>query len=668
MLLAFESAFPPSSPEWTFFVASAVILLGPLLVERIGLPGIVGVILGGLVVGPYALDWVQREGVVENLGELGILVLMFLAGLELDLDEFRANRRGALTFGALTFTLPFVLGLLLVLPFGYGLATALLYGSLWASHTLVAYPIVQEHGLLRDRSVGIAGGGTVMTDTLALSVLAVVAGSVASDARPGVLLLEVGAGLAVLGVFAAFVLPRVTRWFFAGVGQQRGARFLFVLVALTSAALVADRAGIEGIVGAFFAGLAINRLVPARSRLMGQIEFVGGVLLIPFFLLSTGMLIDPSAFTEGRVLAIAALSLGVVFVGKAVAALISARMLGLSRPQGRLLYGLSLAQAAATLAAVIIGVDIGLFDTDLLNATLVVVLVTVLASSLLTRQAARRIDPPLVQGERLAENLFVPVEIAEDVEVVRLAARLAMAKGGNVLVGAVAVSPGDQLAAARARARSAEEVASSVGAEASSVVRVDTSTSTALAAIAAEHEVTMTLVAWRRVAAAVEVVLGGHEVDLVALADVPVLAVLTSRGEFSRVVLALDRADLHPSRAAERDLAVAVSAIAATASRGRAVVVGPSDEGCQEVAALVGDGADVVIDARSRRDAVAAIAQATDLVIVPARPRGGSPVHRDAAAVAALPVGCSVLVPTRPHAGAGLVTGAPTLVGSRRAA
>jgi Kef-type K+ transport system membrane component KefB len=220
VLLAIE--FPPTSAEWTFFVAAAVILLGPLLVERIGLPGIVGVILGGLLVGPFVLGWVERDGVVESLGQLGLLFLMFLAGLELDLDEFAANRRAALTFGAFTFSLPFVLGIALVLPFGYGAATALLFGSLWASHTLVAYPIVQQQGLLRDRAVGIAGGGTVITDTLALSVLAVVAGSVESDARPSVLLLEVALGLVVLAVFCALLLPRVTRWVFAGVGSIAG--------------------------------------------------------------------------------------------------------------------------------------------------------------------------------------------------------------------------------------------------------------------------------------------------------------------------------------------------------------------------------------------------------------------------------------------------------------
>lgn len=503
-----------------------------------------------------------------------------------------------------------------------------------------------------------------MTDTLALSVLAVVAGSVASDSRPAIILLEVAVGLVVLALVCAFVLPWATRWFFAGVGQYRGARFLWILVALTGAALVADRAGIEGIVGAFFAGLALNRLVPARSRLMEQVEFVGGVLLIPFFLLSTGMLIDPEKFTERRVLGIAALSLAVVVTGKFVAAYLSGRILGLSRPQGQLLFGLSLAQAAATLAAVTIGVEIGLFDTDLLNATLVVVLVTVLASSLITRSAARKVEPPAVEGERLAENLFVPVDIVDDPAVTRLAARLAMAKGGNVLVGAIAAASGEQLEEARARARSAEQVASAVGAEASSVVRVDISAASGLAAIVAEHDVTLVVTGWRKAALAADVVLGGQNVDLVALADVPVLAVLTAGDDYRRVVLALDEADVDTRHAGERDLAVAVASVAAAGARGRVLVIAPDEAAARKVAGHLGEDAETVVDARPRRDAVAAVAREDDLVLVPGR-SGGSPLHRDAVALASLPVGCTVAVPTRPHSAAAFVSGTPTLVGSR---
>lgn len=662
MPLAFE--FPPTSAEWVFFVSFAVILVGPLLFERIGFPGIVGVILGGLLVGPGVLGWIEREGAVESLGDLGILVLMFLAGLELDLDEFAANRRGALTFGAFTFTLPFVLGIAVAASFDYGLATAMLFGSLWASHTLVAYPIVQEHGLLRDRAVGIAGGGTVMTDTLALSVLAVVAGSVASDARPAGVLLEVALGIAVLALFCAFVLPWFTRWVFAGVGQHRGARFLFVVVALTAAALVADRAGVEGIVGAFFAGLALNRLVPSRSRLMEQIEFAGGVLLIPFFLLSTGMLIDPEAFTEARVLGIAAISLAVVVVGKLVAALLASRVLGLTRPQGRLLFGLSLAQAAATLAAVTIGVEIGLFDTDLLNATLVVVLITVLVSSIVTRSAARRVELPPVRSARLAENVFVSADVVDDPGVVALAARLGMAKGGTVLVGAVAAAPGVQLDAARERAARVERQVAGLGAEVSSVVRVDSSEAAALAAITAEHGVSLVVTGWRRAAVAADVVFGGQEADILALAGAPVLAVVSARDEIRRVVLALDDDDL--ANVAELDLAVAMASVAAAAA-GRALVVVPEDDVAADLAAQVSGEAELVVDARPRVDVVAEVARRDDLVLVPSRP-GGRLLHRDAVAIAALPVECSVAIATRPRTGASLVTGTTTFVGSRRSA
>jgi Na+:H+ antiporter len=399
VLLAVE--FPPVSAEWTFFVAAVVLLLGPVVAERLRLPGLVGIILGGMLVGPFVLDWVEREGVVEALGELGLLFLMFLAGLELHLDEFQRNRTPALSFGALTFSIPFVLGLLLVLPFGYGLATAALYGSLWASHTLVAYPIVQERRLTRQRAVGMAAGGTVITDTLALFVLAVVVGSVESDDRSGVILVKLLLGLVVLGVYCAILLPRLGRWSLGHLGRGSVPTFLFLLAALTSAALVADRMGLEGIVGAFFAGLALNRLVTsAHAEAKESFEFVGAALLVPFFLLSTGMLLDPRQFTEPAVLALAGFSLAIVLVGKAAAAYLAGRHSGFEVAEMKLVFGLTVAQAAATLAAVTIGTEVGIFDENLLSATLVVVLVTVIVSSIVTRTAARSLDPSAAR-ERL---------------------------------------------------------------------------------------------------------------------------------------------------------------------------------------------------------------------------------------------------------------------------
>ena len=309
------------------------------------------------------------------------------------LHDFQRNRTPALTFGALTFTLPFVLGLLLVLPFGYGLATAALYGSLWASHTLIAYPIVQERKLTRHRAVGMASGGTVITDTLALFVLAVVVGSVESDDRSSVILVKLILGLVVLAVYCAVLLPRIGRWSLAHLGQGPVPTFLFLLAGLTSAALLADRMGLEGIVGAFFAGLALNRLISSRAEDKKHFEFVGAALLVPFFLLSTGMLLDPRQFTEPSVLVIAGASLAIVLVGKAAAAYVSGRRSGFAPSEIKLVFGLTVAQAAATLAAVTIGTEAGIFDENLLSATLVVVLVTVIVSSVLTRIAARSLDP-----------------------------------------------------------------------------------------------------------------------------------------------------------------------------------------------------------------------------------------------------------------------------------
>jgi Kef-type K+ transport system membrane component KefB len=659
--------FPPDSAEWTFFVAALVFVAGPVLAERLRLPGIVGVILGGLIVGPYVLDWVQREGIVESLGDLGILYLMFLAGLELDLDEFQAHRRSAVTFGGLTFSIPFGLGLLLAIAFGYGFATAALYGSLWASHTLLSYPIVQEHGLTRHRAVGMATGGTVMTDTLALSVLAIVAGSTGSDERPGVILLKIVLGLVVLAVFCAFVLTRLTRWVFAGLGQQTTARFVFLLLALTSAALVSERFGLEGIIGAFFAGLSLNRLVPARSQLMERVEFMGAALLIPFFLLSTGMLVDPEQFTHVRVLGIAALSLGVVVVGKGSAAYLSGRISHLGAEEVRLVFGLTVAQAAATLAAVTVGAQIGIFGEDLLSAAIVVVLVSVLIAGIATRKAARAIEPPEVSATPLASAVFVPVEDVFDPALVRLAARFALAKGGTVIVGTVA-APSDrsELDEARQLVRTAAAEAEAVGAEATPFVRVDPSPRDGLAAIAAEHDASLVVLGWQPAVFGSELLLVGAAGELASLIDIPLLLTVSGKDGFERVLLALDEGDVRPSSSTELELAVAVTQLAQAAARGDTVVVAATEEDARSVAERVG-GAQPL--AGPRVGTVGSTARQGDLVVIPSRP-GRAALHRDAAKIAELPIGCAVAVALRARAVQGVVTGSPLVLGarSRRAA
>jgi hypothetical protein len=239
-----------------------------------------------------------------------------------------------------------------------------------------------------------------------------------------------------------------------------------------------------------------------------------------------------------------------------------------------------------------------------------------------------------------------------------------MAKGGNVIVGAVAVTRGPELAAARSRAESAEASAAATGAETHTAVRLDPSVADGLAAIVAEHEASLVVIGWRRAALAADIVLGGQSADLIALAEVPVLAVSAGQSDFRRVVLALDRHDLDARQVVERDLATAVAAIAAAAARGRVLVLAPDAEAGREIGRLVDDDAEVVIDPRPRRDALASILEADDLVIMPAR-LGASPFHRDAAAVASLPVGCSVGVPVRPRATAGYVHATATMVAGR---
>ena len=279
---------------------------------------------------------------------------MFLAGLELDLNVFARLRQAAIQFGLLTFALPMAFGFVGARWLGFDLPASILIGSLWASHTLVMYPIMQRFGITADPAVATTVGATVITDTLALLVLAVVASGATGEGGLGsnIALLV---GLGVLAVYCAFVLTFLARWFFAGMGQDRALRFIFVLAAFLSASFVAELGGIEGIVGAFFAGLALNRLVPNGGPLMDRVEFFGGALFIPAFLVSVGLLIDPTVLADPRTWQLAIVFAISLVLGKGGAALAIGRIRRFSRPQVEVTFALSLSQAAATLAATTVG-------------------------------------------------------------------------------------------------------------------------------------------------------------------------------------------------------------------------------------------------------------------------------------------------------------------------
>jgi Kef-type K+ transport system membrane component KefB len=432
MIALIEISTPKGAP-WEFLVVFATLLLGPVLFRRAGIPGIIGLLIGGYAIGPHGLGLIGAgNSTLPDLGQLGLLYLMFVAGVELDLNLLSRYRRSAVAFGLLTFIFPMVLGTIAGLALGWEVSASILLGSLLSSHTLITYPAVREAGLSSDPAVATAVGSTVLTDTLALIVLAAVAGSVGGGHSSAEVALQLGVGLVVLSGFSLLVLPRIAELAFRWLGAERSVRYVVAITAFLSAATVAELFGIEGIVGAFFAGLALNRLVPNEGQLMDRIEFFGGAVFIPVFLVSVGLILNPAVMVKGETLGLAALFIVACLGGKALAAMLSARLLGFSRSQAGLLFSLSAAQAAATLAATVIGFQIGLFDSAVVNAVLVVILVSVLASTIIGDRASASV--PTSEGPRpLGARVVVGVGDPEQARgALTIARRISRADGGVV--------------------------------------------------------------------------------------------------------------------------------------------------------------------------------------------------------------------------------------------
>lgn len=423
----------PKGAPYEFLVVFAVLLLGPVLFRRAGIPGIIGLLVGGYAIGPHGLSLIGAgNNTLPDLGQLGLLYLMFAAGVEIDLNLLLKYRRSAITFGLLTFILPFALGSLVGFALGWEVLAALLLGSLLASHTLITYPAIKEAGLASDPAVATAVGSTVLTDTLALVVLAVVAGSVGGHKSSADVALQILVGMGALTAYSLYVLPKLAGLAFRWFGTERSVRYVVAITAFLSAATVAELFGIEGIVGAFFAGLGMNRLVPNEGQLMDRIEFFGGAVFIPVFLVSVGLILNPSVMVKGETLGLAGLFVLACLGGKQLAALISARLFAFSRAQSGLLFSLSAAQAAATLAATVIGFQLGLFSSAVVNAVLVLILVSVLASTLVGTRASSRAampDGPRPLGKRVIVGVLDPEHALGALTIAR---RIARADGGVV--------------------------------------------------------------------------------------------------------------------------------------------------------------------------------------------------------------------------------------------
>jgi Kef-type K+ transport system membrane component KefB/mannitol/fructose-specific phosphotransferase system IIA component (Ntr-type) len=382
---------PITHPVLIVALAMGLFLAAPLLFERFKIPGLIGLIVAGALVGPHGLGLLDRDPTIILLGTVGLLYLVFLAGLELDLHRFAEYRERSIVFGVLSFGTPMLLALLVMPMLGFGWAAALLMGSIIGSHTLLAYPIVSRLGLVKNPAVTTVVGGTLVTDTLALAVLAVVAGSLDGEITVGFFVRLFG----ILGLYVALVLigvPRLGRWFFRNTPGQAPAEFIFLMVVLFASAYLAELAGAQPIIGAFLAGLTLNRLIPNQGALMSRVRFVGNAIFVPFFLISVGMLVDPRVLAGSPAVWIIAVGITVlVHLGKLAGAWATRKIYGYSSDEGLLTFGLSVPQAAATLAVTFVGLEIGLFDEAVVNAVIVMILVTGLVGPSLVERYGRRL-------------------------------------------------------------------------------------------------------------------------------------------------------------------------------------------------------------------------------------------------------------------------------------
>ncbi|MCM1521879.1 MAG: cation:proton antiporter [Muribaculaceae bacterium] len=385
-----------SQPVPIFLTVMAILLVTPLVFNRLKIPHVIGLIIAGVAVGPHGFGLLDKDMSFEVFGQVGLLYLMFLAGIEIDMYHLRKNLGKGLVFGGFTFFIPLILGAIAAICFfRMGLLEATLLASMFAAHTLLAYPIVARFGVTKSPAVIISIAGTIVTVLGSLIVLAGVMGVVREGSVAS--LLPVLGYLALYCAVMVYFYPRLTRWFFKkhhdGIAQ-----FVYIMVMVFLAAAVAQWIGVEGVFGAFLAGLVLNRFIPGRSTLMGRLEFVGNALFIPYFLIGVGMLIDLSVLAKGwQTIYIAGVMCGVAMLTKWLAALATQKVFHLTGTDRLMMYQLSNAHTAVALAVVTIGYTMGLFGVEILNGTILMILVTCTVSSMGTARAAARLKVQLLE-------------------------------------------------------------------------------------------------------------------------------------------------------------------------------------------------------------------------------------------------------------------------------
>ena len=391
------SYFPITSPTLIFFVVLLIILLAPIIMGKLRIPHIIGMVLAGMLIGEHGLNVLERDHSFELFGKVGLLYIMFLAGLEMDMESVKKNSRRILWFGLLTCLVPLVLTYVMAMwLLDYSSTASFLLGCIMASNTLIAYPIISRYGMGRHPSVMLSVGASMLSLFMALMMLAALSASYSKDVGIGFWLLFI-IKFAAFCAFSIWGIPKVTRYFLRRYSDAI-MQFIYVLSVMFLSAALSEAIGVEGIVGAFIAGLILNRYIPHVSPLMNRIEFTGNAIFIPYFLIGVGMLINVGSLFDGwHMLGVVALIVFFGTFGKALAAYISSILFRLTKAEGHMMFGLTCAHAAGAIAMVMVGMRLEvspghyLVNNEMLNGVVIMILFTCIISTLMTEKASQEL-------------------------------------------------------------------------------------------------------------------------------------------------------------------------------------------------------------------------------------------------------------------------------------
>lgn len=422
--LSKEFTLPLTNPVLVFSLVLMIILFTPILLKKLNVPAIVGLIISGVIIGPFGIHLLDKNAGIELFSTIGLLYIMFIAGLDLDLAQFKSYRYKSIVFGIFTFAFPFSIGFPVChYLLDFDLNASLLIASMFSTHTLVSYPIVSKFGITKNQAVAITIGGTILTDTIVLLILAIVLNN-HNGQLDETFWLRISISFAIFLGIMFFVIPRVARWFFQKLESEKHSHYIFVLSVVFFSAFLSKAAGLEPIIGAFVAGLALNKLIPSSSALMNRIEFIGNALFIPFFLISVGMIVNIGVVFQGPwAIAMALILSSIALTGKWLAAFFTQLIFRYSKQQRGLIFGLSSSHAAATLAVIMVGYTNHILDINVLNGTIILILITCIVSSFATEKAAKKILILSTKNEvsetiesTSAEHLLIPFSNSENFE------------------------------------------------------------------------------------------------------------------------------------------------------------------------------------------------------------------------------------------------------------